>query len=70
VRVPGIGELVDSTDCWRLKYEGCGHVQFLVQLGLEDPEVAEAYVRRHFKECLLCRAARRTAVPAVVPLRQ
>jgi hypothetical protein len=59
MRLPGIGELTDMEDYWRLVYESCGHVQVLAREGLEGPERARRDVLRYYAECLLCRAAGR-----------
>jgi hypothetical protein len=53
----GIGELTEHHGYWRLVYERCGHSLELAHAGLEDPQQAEAYIRRGLAECLSCRAA-------------
>ena len=57
MRLPGIGELTQVEDYWRLVYDRCGHVQDLARPGLEDPARATAYVRREYAHCLLCQLA-------------
>jgi hypothetical protein len=52
----GIGELTDIDTCWRLVYAACGHIQYLARVGLEDPQRAEASVRRYLHPCLACKA--------------
>jgi len=54
----GIGELTDIDACWRLVYDACGHIQYLARVGLEDPQRAEASVRRYLVSCLVCKAER------------
>src|SRR5690349_15508273 len=54
MELPGIGELTEIHDCWRLTYDSCGHVQELARVGLEEIARLEAYIRREFAECLSC----------------
>ena len=63
----GIGELTEHRAYWLLVYERCGHSLELAHAGLEDPQQAEAYIRRGLAECLTCRAA---AVAASADARQ
>jgi hypothetical protein len=59
MRLDGIGELKDLQTHWRLIYDRCEHTQEFAQLGLVDVGRAAAEVRRHYAECLVCRAAKR-----------
>jgi hypothetical protein len=52
--VPGIGELVALGPAWQLTYRGCGHVQRLARVGLEELGRAVRDIRRHYVRCLLC----------------
>jgi hypothetical protein len=52
--LPGIGELTELDDCWRLVYEVCVHSQALARCGIEEPRDAERYIRDAFAQCLLC----------------
>jgi hypothetical protein len=58
MRLDGIGELNDLHTYWRLIYDRCPHTQEFAQLVLEDVSLAAAEVRRHYAECLVCRAVR------------
>ncbi len=59
MRVQGVGELTDAGSYWRLVYDDCGHVQALAREGLDDPEGAVFFVRRHYAKCLTCTLADR-----------
>ena len=59
-----IGELLAVDDCWRLVYDGCGHVQVLARVGLEEPRRAETYVRGDFAYCLSCQLKTRAGSAA------
>jgi hypothetical protein len=66
MRVQGVGELTDHDTYWRLTYEACGHVQEFPREGLEEPDGAALFVRRHYTHCLTCLLAN-TAPAAVLP---
>ena len=55
LRVGAIGEVVGFSQCWRLAYDRCQHVQQFAQQGLEDPARLLRFVHRNFPECLTCR---------------
>ena len=61
MQLPGIGQLTEHGDYWRLVYDQCGHSQELARLGIEDPLHADAYIRGGIAYCLSCQAAARTA---------
>jgi hypothetical protein len=54
MRVTDIGELTDHDTYWNLAYDGCSHVQAFARQGLDDPEAAVFFVRRHYAQCLTC----------------
>ncbi len=54
MRVQGVGELTDHDTYWHLIYDDCGHVQVFAREGLDEPEGAAFFVRRHYGECLTC----------------
>jgi hypothetical protein len=54
MRVQGVGELTDHDTYWHLTYDDCGHVQAFAREGLDDPEGATFFVRRHYAQCLTC----------------
>jgi len=55
ISLPGIGELVDLTACWGLRYTACEHTQLFARHGLENPSAAARYAMQRFAECLSCR---------------
>src|SRR3989442_11326843 len=59
MRVQDVGELTDDGLYWRLVYDDCGHVQAFAREGLDDPEGAAFFVRRHYAECLTCTLSNR-----------
>jgi hypothetical protein len=63
MKVQGVGELTNEGSYWRLVYYDCGHVQAFAREGLDDPEGAAFFVRRHYAKCLTCALAHRP-VPA------
>jgi hypothetical protein len=65
--VDSLGELTEYDRYWRLVYDGCGHIQDVASLGLEEPALAAGYIRRNFPRCLECQLltdqARRMSTP-------
>lgn len=62
MRVQGVGELTDHDTYWHLIYDDCGHVQVFAREGLDEPEGAAFFVRRHYIECLTCVLTNRLVV--------
>jgi hypothetical protein len=52
--VTDVGELTDHATYWHLAYAACSHVQVFARQGLDDPEAAVFFVRRHYAQCLTC----------------
>jgi hypothetical protein len=57
MRVHGVGELTHYDTYWHLSYDECGHVQEFAREGLDEPEGAAFFVRRHYAHCLTCALA-------------
>jgi hypothetical protein len=66
MKVQGVGELTDHDTYWRLTYDECGHAQEFPREGLDEPEGAAFFVRRHYTFCLTCAVAN-TPTAAVTP---
>jgi hypothetical protein len=70
MRVQGVGELTDNDTYWHLAYDDCSHVQAFAREGLDDPEGATFFVRRHYAQCLACALVNKavaTETPSVKP---
>ncbi len=66
MKVQGVGELTDDGSYWRRVYNDCGHAQALAREGLDDPEGAAFFVRRHYAKCLACTLANRPVAAATL----
>jgi hypothetical protein len=61
MRVRGVGELANHDTYWHLVYDDCGHVQAFAREGLDDPDGAAVYARRHYAQGLTCTLLNRPA---------